>query len=252
MSNDPGIPSLYDPIDTPKPVAEGVWVIDGPVIRMSFPMGLTVPFPTRCTVVRLSDGGLWVHSPIRLTGPLRDRVAALGEVEHLVSPNYIHYAGIPGWAEAFPDARAWASPGVRERAAKAGIPVHFHADLADEPDPAWAKDIDQHVFAGSQVMREVVFLHRPSRTLILTDLIENFETDRLAFPWNLLIRAAGACDPDGKAPLDMRSTFSDREAARRSRSRLLEWAPDRVILAHGRWYDTGGTRELERAFRWLG
>ena len=32
------------------------------------------------------------------------------------------------------------------------------------------------------VMNEAVFLHRPSRTLILTDLIENFEPHRVRNP----------------------------------------------------------------------
>jgi hypothetical protein len=252
MPDDPAFLSLYEPLDTPIAVADGVWVIDGPAIRMSFPLGLTVPFPTRTTIVRLANGTLWVHSPIRLTPALQDAVAALGPVAHLVSSNFIHYAGIPDWAAAFPTARAWASPGVRERAAAHRIDVRFDADLTDTPPPDWAAELDQHVFAGSRVMREVVFFHRASRTLILTDLIENFELDKLAPRWRWLVRLSGACHPDGKAPADMRATFTDRAAARASRQRLLDWDPERVILAHGRWYRENGRAEVERAFRWLG
>jgi hypothetical protein len=32
---------------------------------------------------------------------------------------------------------------------------------------------------------------------------------------------------------------------------MLAWQPERVILAHGRWYQHNGTAELRRAFRWL-
>ncbi|MGY2848592.1 MULTISPECIES: hypothetical protein [unclassified Bradyrhizobium] len=35
-------------------------------------------------------------------------------------------------------------------------------------------------------------------------------------------------------------------------ARMIEWDPERIILAHGRWYDRDGRAELERAFRWLG
>ena len=32
---------------------------------------------------------------------------------------------------------------------------------------------------------------------------------------------------------------------------MIGWAPQRVILAHGRWYDRDGADELRRAFAWL-
>jgi hypothetical protein len=31
----------------------------------------------------------------------------------------------------------------------------------------------------------------------------------------------------------------------------VAWQPERIILAHGRWYEKDGTEELRRAFRWL-
>jgi hypothetical protein len=35
-------------------------------------------------VVRLSDGSLWVHSPVALDGELRAGLDALGPVKHIV------------------------------------------------------------------------------------------------------------------------------------------------------------------------
>lgn len=249
--HDPAFLSLYEPLDTLKPVAEDIWIVDGPAIRMSFPLGISVPFTTRMTVVRLSDGTLWLHSPTRLVPSLQDELAGLGEVRYLISPNFIHYASIPAWAEAYPAATSWASPGVRERAETHHIVVQFDQDLQDAPDAAWADDVDQHLFAGSDVLREVVFFHKKTRTLILTDLIENFEPHKVACRWRPLLYLAGNVDPDGKAPFDMRSTFRRRDEARTSLKRLLAWNPERVILSHGRWYDKDGAEELRRAFRWL-
>lgn len=243
---------LYEPIDVMQSIAPDVWVVDGPIIEMDFPLGMKVPFPTRMTIVRLGSGELWVHSPIRLTPELQRAVEAQGPIAHLVSPNFIHYAGIPQWAAAFPRAKCWAAPGVRERATKHGIDVRFDADLEDAPPADWSDDLDQLIFEGSKVVREVVFFHRSSRTAILTDLIENFELDRVASRWKWLIRLTGALHPDGKAPIDMRMTFlGGKNRARASLRRLLAWEPERVILAHGKWYDQDGTAELRRAFRWL-
>ena len=50
----------YDPTGTLKPVAEGVWIVDGPMIRFGC-LGLRFCFPTHMTVARLADGGLSVH-----------------------------------------------------------------------------------------------------------------------------------------------------------------------------------------------
>ena len=57
--------------------------------------------------------------------------------------------------------------------------------------------------------------------------------------------------PDGKAPADWRATFKDKTAARTCLKQMLDWQPEKIILAHGRCYETGGTNELRRAFRWL-
>ncbi len=141
---------------------------------------------------------------------------------------------------------------MRERAVSQRIDVAFDAELGDEPDPAWREDLDQLIFRGSRLMEEVVFFHRKTRTAILADLIENFEPERVGGAYGWLVWLAGVADPDGKTPIDLRMTFLGRkDEARTSLKRMLAWEPEKVIVAHGRWYDRGGTRELRRAFRWL-
>jgi len=41
-------------------------------------------------VLRLSNGSLWVHSPVELDDTLAAALAELGEVKHIVTPNYEH------------------------------------------------------------------------------------------------------------------------------------------------------------------
>jgi hypothetical protein len=246
----PGL-ELYEPVNVLKPVAPGIWIADGPVVRMAAPLGMTAPFTTRMTIVRLGDGGLWCHSPIAPDEALFAAIEAIGPVRHLVSPNKLHYAHIAAWKTRWPDAPAWASPGVRERAASQRIAVNFDRDLEDAPPQDWSADLDQLLFRGSRAFAEVAFLHRASATLILTDLIENFEASKLGRGMRAIARVGGVLDPDGKTPLDMRFTFTDRNAARECLRRMLDWHPRRIILAHGRWYAQGGEAELRRAFRWL-
>ncbi|WP_350016285.1 DUF4336 domain-containing protein [Rhodanobacter sp. IGA1.0] len=242
---------LYHPLNTLKPVASGLWIVDGPLVHMAA-LGLRAPFPTRMSLVQLADGGLWCHSPIAPDEALFAAIDALGPVRHLVSPNLLHYAHIAAWKRRYPQATAWASPGVRERAASQHIEVAFDADLDDAPPPAWAATIDQLRFRGSRVMQEIVFLHRASATLILADLIENFEAEKLPPAMRWMARLGGVIDPDGKAPLDLRLTYVGRkDEARTCLARMLAWQPQRVILAHGRCYPDDAPAELARAFRWL-
>jgi hypothetical protein len=61
--------TLYEPINTLKPVDEGIWIVDGPIVQMAM-YGTRIPFTTRMTIVRLGSGGLWCHSPTELTPAL--------------------------------------------------------------------------------------------------------------------------------------------------------------------------------------
>ncbi len=238
----------YMPLHVLKPVGPNIWVVDGPEIRFGC-LGLKLPFPTRMTVVRLPDGILWLHSPIEPNDTLVDSLREMGSVRFLIAPNTLHYWWIPDWKERFPHAEVYAVLGL-ERTAKRPVPIQH--DLGDKPPPIWADVIDQVLIQGD-VLTEVDFFHRPSRTLILTDLIENFEPKRIrSWSYRLLLRLAGAVNPDGKAPIDMQLSFlRQRKAVRAAVLRMIAWEPERIIIAHGRWYDRDAKIELQRAFRWI-
>jgi len=241
----------YAPIDTPKQITKDVWVIDGPIIGFQY-AGFKLPFSTRMTIIRLASGKLFVHSPIRLNDALKAAVDELGEVAYLIAPNTIHYAGVPDWQKAYPDAKAFCAPGVIKRAKSVGISVEFDAELADTPEPEWANDIEQVLVRGSY-LNEAVFFHTKSKTLILTDLIENFEAPKIKSPiWRFMVRLFGTMDPHGSMPRDMRLTFAGyKDGLRKAVETMIGWNPDYIVLAHGRCYAKNTVAELKRAFSWV-
>jgi hypothetical protein len=203
-------------------------------------------------VLRLPGGEMLLWSPVEPTEKLRSQIDGLGPVAHLVSPNRLHYVHIGAWKKLYPAATTWASPGVRERAQSQGVAMTFDADLSDAAEGAWTEALDQAVFRGSRFLEEVVFFHRPSRTLIVADLIENFEPEKLNAAMAITMRLLGATHPDGKANLNFRMTFVGRhDIAPASLARMTAWTPDKVIVAHGRCYEGDGEREIRRAFGWL-
>ncbi|WP_274426645.1 DUF4336 domain-containing protein [Chelativorans sp. YIM 93263] len=238
----------YPPLNTLKPVAENVWIVDGPMIRFGMPWP-KMPFSTRMTVIRLEGRALFIHSPTLLTDGLRAEVEKIGEVRHIVGPNRIHYWWIPEWRAAFPEADVWLAPRIREQAKDR---IDFDApELTKKTGYPWDEEIKTLPVAGS-FMTEVEFFHPTSRTLILTDFIENFEPKKLGWPWTWLARAGGVLDPNGSMPRDMRLTFSrQRPQLKGAIEKMIAWGPERVIMAHGRWYERNGAAELKRSFRWL-
>jgi hypothetical protein len=240
----------YPPLNTLKPVTDDVWIVDGPLIEFRPPL-LRMPFPTRMTAIRIGRE-LFIHSPTPLTAELKVEIAAIGDPAWIIGPNRIHYWWIPEWCDAYPDAVTYLAPRIMDQAGgRLDRVSHRCRPLADRSGYAWDGTIDTLPVHGN-FMSEVVFFHRPSRTLVLTDMIENFEPQKLGMFFRVLTWLAGVHHPDGKMPRDMRLTIRARAAELRAAVELMiGWDPARIILAHGRWYERDGADELRRAFRWL-
>ena len=107
------------------------------------------------------------------------------------------------------------------------------------------------IFHGSFVMEEVVFFHRASRSVIVTDLVQKFDPTTLHGWRGALMRLDGVVGPDGSTPRDWRLSFWNRRAARAALRKALAWNPQRLIIAHGEWVCENGCAALARSLRWL-
>ena len=238
----------YPPLNTLKLVADDIWIVDGPVIRFRA-FGIRIPFATRATIIRLEGDRLFVHSPTPLVPGLKAEIDRTGVPRWIVGPNRLHYWWIPDWRSAYPEAEVYLAPRISEQA---GGRIDFDCRTLDQPSGyPWEGPIKTLSVPGTY-MTEVVFFHVPSRTLVLTDLIENFEREKLGIVMRLMTRLGGVRDPDGSTPSDLRASFLKQLPQVKSAvETMIAWDPQRIILAHGRWYTHGGTAELRRAFRWI-
>ncbi len=237
----------YPPLDTPKPVADGVFVVDS---TLSGLMGRIVP--ARMTVIRLPDGGLLLHSPTQFSVGLKNELEKLGPIRHLVAPNIAHWMFLQAWQRACPDATTWAAPGLRERSSVQKSGVRLDHDLSDVAPAEWGGAIELATVPGGFGFHEVALFHRPTRTLVLTDLVLNLEAPKVPAPLRPLARLFGIVAPDGMPPPYLRAVINRRrQEAAEGASRLLALQPERVIFAHGRWFERDGTAALRRSLRWL-
>jgi uncharacterized protein DUF4336 len=223
-----------------------VWIVDGPSVKFGFGWP-KLPFTTRMTLVRMGSK-LFVHSPTELTESLQREIAALGTVAWLVEPNRIHYSWVTPWQRAYPSAEVFLAPKIDRQ-----VDLNFaYSSLTIDHGYPWDECI-KTLPITSAFMTELEFFHIPSRTLILTDLIENFEPDKLtSFATKMLTRLAGVTTPHGGMPGDMKLTFLRRKPELLAAvEKMIAWDPVRIIISHGRWFEADGADELRHAFGWL-
>jgi len=205
------------------------------------------PYPTRMALARLSDGSVWVWSPVALTEELANEVQAIGPVRHIVSPNKIHHLFLNEWTDRWPDALLYAPPGLAGKKPE----LRFNAELGDEPDPAWATDIDQVIFRGSFAMEEVAFFHRASRTAIICDLIQRHPKSKMSGWKGMLMRLDGLVGDHGSTPREWRASFLRRAPARTARKKVLDWNAERLLIAHGECVHMEAAGIITAALSWM-
>jgi hypothetical protein len=219
-----------------------IWTADGPDVAV-----VGFHYPTRMAVIRLSDGGLFIWSPIQLTDGLREEVDAVGKVRHIVAPNSLHHLFLPEWKRAYPGAKLYAPPGLRKKRED----IVFDADLGSVPSPDWIEEIDQVVMHGNLITTEVVFFHVRSATVLFTDLIQQLPTERNS-GWRAIIAKLDLMvGPEPSVPRKFRAAFTNRRAARKSLEQVLAWPAQKVLMAHGTPVEEDARAYLRRAFAWL-
>jgi hypothetical protein len=205
---------------------------------------LGVELGARMTIVRLPGPKLLLHSPIAATDELVREVTALGPVAYIIAPNRLHHLFINDWQRACPEASTYVASGLETKRADLAIT----GVLADEPEPGWEGVVDQVFLDGFPFANEVVFFHRPSATLIATDLAFNVGPSSPALT-RLAFRLGGTYGRLSPTLFE-RLMVRDRAAFRQSLKRILDWPFERVVVAHGDVCEEGGREELVRSYSW--
>ena len=219
-------------------IAENLWTLHYKLPLLGEYLGRNV------TIIRLSSGDLVIHS----TGPFTPEdvaaIKALGRPAYLVEAYSAHDTFAKEGREAFPDIPYLAPEGFAEAAEVTAETLH----LAPE---AWAGELDALELAGKPKAREFVFCHRPSRTLIVADLVFNVEDDAPTGAKVASVLAVGLHHNPG-VPRPEKSSVEDMDAFTGSLDTMMGWDFDRVITGHGEVIETGGKARLQEAFKVAG
>ncbi len=217
-------------------VEDQIWVAEDDLFM---PGG--VHFPVRMTIVRLEDGTLWIHSPIKISDALAGELAALGEVKWLVAPNCFHHLYAGAAKERYPDAKLLAPGGLHKKRQD----LSFDGVLSNKESHPWPAEFEVHKVGGVPGLQEVVFLHKATRTLIVTDLVFNIhETKNLrsVFVFKFI---ANAWKRVAQSNL-IRFATKDKAAAGASAHTIMAWDFERLMMAHGQIVETDAKGELRK------
>lgn len=187
---------------------------------------------SRMTIVRLKGGKLWLHSPCRLNTHLKSEIDQLGEVAYIIAPGNFHHLYVSDLQADYPGAETFLCPGLERKRAD----LRFDWILGNRPDPRWELDFEQVVIQGTRIINEVAFFHKPTRTLILVDLLENIGDDYtheagllLRFWWKAVFHMWNNPKPAPEYQLG----WGDKEVVRKGLEKILAWEFERIIIAHG-------------------
>jgi hypothetical protein len=193
-----------------------------------------------------------VHIPLRsMLVPLRgvlvspvgtaDERANMPSVRTIAEPSLLHHVHLAEARALAPDAEVWGPPGFAEKTGMHDVRVFGRDAWPHEPELAAL------VIEGAPKRNEVVFLHRPTRTLYTADLVFNILGDAgwlasLTFRMMGIHRRFAVARP-------WKHWVKDRTAFRRSIDQVLDWEFDRIVMAHGTIVGANGKQMLIDALR---
>ncbi|KAF1970850.1 hypothetical protein BU23DRAFT_590963 [Bimuria novae-zelandiae CBS 107.79] len=234
---------------------------------------LSVPFARmgrikiggRGTIVRLQNGSLAVFSPVALTEDVKQKVAELGEVKYIAALDIEHHIFLGPWHAAYPNAAVMGPEGLPEKRKKQNNePVPF-AHVFSKSNPVTSIDADfdrefDYEFVPAHANKELVFIHKPTRTLIEADFLFNYPSIEQYSKTNdnpqsgLLTKLFGYfTKTQGTAQKRFvwyAMSASDRAGFARSASKINEWDFDRIIPCHGDVIESGGKGIYQRIMEW--
>jgi hypothetical protein len=171
-------------------VSEDIWVFDGAPISAA---GL--PIPLRMTVLRLSSGDLLLHSPVQYSQAIRSELEGLGRIKYLLAPNIAHWMFLADWQTKLPDALTFVAPGLASRSQVRRAGIRIDRELGGGTPSEWADDIET-VLVSAPFFGEVELFDKRSRTLILTDLVQNLDPKIFPSAFRPVAHLLGVSKPD--------------------------------------------------------
>ncbi|EME44276.1 hypothetical protein DOTSEDRAFT_34759 [Dothistroma septosporum NZE10] len=219
----------------------------------------------RSTLVRLQSGSVAVFSPVALTDTVKKETETLGQLKYIIAPDQEHHIFLESWHKAYPEALVVGPatlPALRDKQSYSKIPFH-HLSEPNQPisvSPEFDSEFDAEYVHGHS-NKELVFNHRPSKTLIEADLLfnlpatEQFSKSGVSPTSGILTKIMnGLQSTKGQAIWQKRMLWygiaEDKKAMNASMATIASWEFDRIVPCHGDVIEKGGKGIFEKVMSW--
>jgi len=224
----------------------------------------------RGTAVKLQSGSIAVFSPVALTPEVHSKIESMGNnVKYLAALDYEHHIFLGPWAKAFPQAQIIGVEGLPEKReadkATAGLKFANVFTAGNKKDMKISEEFDRefdYEYFQSHVNKELVFFHKPTRTMIEADLIfnlpatEQYSKTGMAANSGILTKLFGAIqNTRGSAKWQQRFLWyaaggKDRKGFAQSVAAADKWDIERIIPCHGDVIETQGKSIYRKLMAW--
>lgn len=218
----------------------------------------------------LKSGNLAVFSPTALTDEVKAKVNAKGTLKYIVAPDIEHHIYVSPWHAAYPDAEIIGPEGLPEKregdSATKGVKFAHVFQAKSKQDMRITDEFDaefDYEFVDSHSNKELVFLHKPTRTMIEADFVfnlpatEQFSKSGVDATSGLLTRLfGGIMNTRGDMIWQKRFLWygaagKDRQGFKASLEKIQKWDYDRIIPCHGDVIETGGKKVVGELGKWF-
>ena len=228
-----------------KKVDKNIWVAEQNLKYWGLEVG------TRMTIIRLDNDELVVISPIKVDNEAVNQINEIGQVRIIIAPNLYHHLFISDFKTAFPDAQIFAAPGLDSKRQDIDFDKIINQGRIGTKD-----EIEYFLFEGFKILdlkgtsplNEIVFFHRESHTLILTDTAFHFD-ETFPFITKLITRLIGGYKKLEPSILE-KLAIGERQKVKNSIQTVLNWNFERVIVAHGSILENQGKEKLKKGYNW--
>lgn len=210
-----------------KKLAENLWIHEDTMSLVA-----NTQLRLRMCIVKLLNGELWVHSPTILSPELRAEVDTLGMVNFIIGPSNGHNLWLQDWHEAYPNASLHVSAGIPKKVALKSYQI-----LDESHENIWHADLVHLYLAGAPFFNESVFLHQTTKSLLVTDLLQNHSDPKPpglpGFITRFVFEPLGFKGICVAPPLKLGFVIKDKKGFASAIRKISDWEFERIIVTHG-------------------
>lgn len=205
---------------------------------------LGVQFGRRMVIIQGKNGNLMLQSPFIPEPDTMKQIFQLGNVTDIVVPTVFHDTFLDEVVKAYPDACYHVVQGAEKH-----LPKHVAQRSTDSglAQTSWSDVLETFLIGGMPKVNESIFYHRPSKSLLVSDLF--FNRNGLGGCWlNVFSRLMGFADQPSPSRL-FRAMISDSEAFSSSLQQVMTCDFDQILTSHFCIVEKGGKAILDRIIR---